>query len=94
MARNNKEEIQLTSSIARIEQKIDDLITETKEIKDKATYTNGKIASALLQINTLETLQNECPAREYHKKGKTSYHLYNILPLIIAAVALVVAFTR
>jgi hypothetical protein len=94
MARNNKEEIQLTSSIARIEQKIDDLIIETKEIKDKATYTNGKIASALLQINTVETLQKECPARAYHKKDKTSYHTYNVLTLIVAAVALIIAFVR
>ena len=58
-----------------------------KEILDQAKKTNGR-------VTTLETRQNDCPAREHFIKGKTSYHIYNVITLIIAGIALFFAFSK
>jgi hypothetical protein len=90
MTKTNKVEILL----ARIEQKVDDLVIETKEIKQKATYTNGKIADAILQINTVQTKQSECPARTAFKQGKITANVWNVVFAFVAIVAAIAAWMK
>lgn len=87
-----KEKLKMAkANVETLNQKLDDFIQYTKEkldsIESKASFTNGKIATALMEINSVKIKQEDCPARQLHN---TSNRI-QIKGNFIAVVALIIS---
>ena len=56
--------------LAKLEQKFDDIKAMLSAIDTKVSSITSSVTGAMLKINTVETQQTNCPAREHYFSDK------------------------
>jgi len=76
--------------LARVDQKLDDLMSKVNEINTRVKETNGKVAEAHLKIAGMKSDYRNCPARKDKEKGVFRGWVQWIVPVGFNIISLVI----
>ena len=68
-------------TLARVDQKLDDLILVVNEVNSRVKDTNGKVAEAHIELATMKSNYDNCDARQDKERGTTKGWVQWVIPL-------------
>ncbi len=84
--------------LARVDQKLDDLILTVNEINGRVKFTNGKVAESKIEIAKMQQKYEGCSARKDKEKGIARGWIQWLVPIgfsvLFNVVSLIIVFAK